>query len=207
MAVEIRPIDRLQVFQHRGGLHRPRRALDSGRLAIGFTGGSITDPRPGYTWPEPVIAWFVERFPQARISVENAAIGATGSELAVFRAQRELIDRGCDIVFIEFAVNDNGEPAEKRMRTREGLIRKLLAEERDVVLAYVYGQGFYDDMLRGVVPPSMRVCLMSMSSPVRQRRLHILARLAVDRLEGELGLVERELAGGYSAEVDPPATS
>ena len=155
MAGEIRPIDHLQVFQHRGGLHRTRRALESGRLTIGFTGGSITDPRPGYTWPEPAIAWFVERFPQAHISVENAAIGATGSELAVFRARRELIDRGCDIVFIEFAVNDNGEPAEKRMRTREGLIRKLLAEERDIVLAYVYGQGFYDDMMRGDVPASI----------------------------------------------------
>ena len=122
-------MDRLQVFQHRGGLARTLGALKSGAVTLGFIGGSITDPRPGYTWPEPVIAWFASTFPGVRIAVENAAIGATGSELAVFRARRDLIGRGCDVVFVEFAVNDSGEPADKRMRTREGLLRKLLARE------------------------------------------------------------------------------
>jgi len=67
-------------------------------VTIGFLGGSITDPRPGYNWPEPVIGWFVNRFPGVRLSVENAAIGATGSALAVFRAQWDIIDRHCDLV-------------------------------------------------------------------------------------------------------------
>jgi hypothetical protein len=146
----------LQVHQHRAGLRRTRAAIQRGALTIGFAGGSITDPRAGWNWPEAVTAWFVETFPGVRMTVENAAIGATGSELAIFRAQRDLIDRGCDLVFVEYAVNDGGEPAEKRMRTREGLIRKLLAGEgRDLVLPYTYSQDMYADMVDGRVPPSI----------------------------------------------------
>jgi len=146
----------MNVFHHRKGLQRTRQRLQEGALTVGFIGGSITDGRTGYTWPEPVISWLVDRFPGARITVENAAIGATGSDLAVFRAQRDLIDRGCDLVFVEFAVNDAGTPAELRRRTREGLLRKLLADEgRDVVLAYTFGQDMYTDMMHDRVPATI----------------------------------------------------
>lgn len=146
----------LQVVQRRRGLQRVARRLREGTVTIGFLGGSITDPRPGYNWPEPVIGWFVNRFPGVRLSVENAAIGATGSALAVFRAQRDIIDRHCDLVFVEYAVNDQGAPAEARMRTREGLIRKLLAGTgRDVVLVHTFCQDMYDDISAGRVPASI----------------------------------------------------
>ena len=141
---------------HRAGLGRTLEAIKGGSLTLGFIGGSITDPRPGYNWPEPVAAWFVRRFPGARIAVENAAIGATGSELAVFRAQRDLIDRGCDLVFIEFAVNDNGEPPERRARTREGLVRKLLAGQgRDLMLVYTFCEDMRPEMAAGEMPASI----------------------------------------------------
>lgn len=146
----------LVVQRSRGPLLSTRRALARGKLTIGFVGGSITDPRPEYTWPRPVAAWFVDRYPEARICVENAAIGATGSDLAVFRAQRDLIDRGCDLVFIEFAVNDFGATSERRMRTREGLVRKLLAGPgRDLVFTYTFSQPMYEDMAAGRVPASI----------------------------------------------------
>ncbi len=135
----------LDVFHHRRGLPRTRKALENGQLTVGFIGGSITDPRTGHNWPEYVAPWFVENYPNARIIVENAAIGATGSDLAVFRAQRDLIDRGCDLVFIEYAVNDLGMAREPRFRTREGLVRKLLAGAgRDLVFAYTFSQPMYE---------------------------------------------------------------
>jgi hypothetical protein len=144
------------IQQHRGGLYRTLQAIQKGSVTLGFIGGSITDPRPGWNWPEPVSAWFVETFPGVRVHVENAAIGATGSDLAVFRAERDLINRGCDLVFVEFAVNDSGAPAEQRMRSREGLIRKLLAGEgRDIVLTYTYMQLFYTEMMQGKMPDSI----------------------------------------------------
>jgi hypothetical protein len=146
----------MDVACHRGGLRRTRQALRDGRVTLGFVGGSITDPRPGWNWPEPVTAWFVETFPGVCVRVENAAIGATGSDLAVFRAERDLVGRECDLVFIEFAVNDDGEPAEKRMRTREGLIRKCLRDgHRDLVLAHTYRQSMYAAMVQGQVPASI----------------------------------------------------
>lgn len=147
----------MDINQHRNGLSKVWNKLEQGHLTIGFIGGSITeDGRAAHNWPEPVTRWFVESFPNARIAVENAAIGATGSDLAVFRADRDLIDRACDLVFIEFAVNDNGTPPERRMRAREGLIRKLLAEGRsNLVIVYTYCQDMYDPMSRSEVPASI----------------------------------------------------
>lgn len=146
----------LEIYKHRSGLPRTLQALKNGTVTIGFIGGSITDSRGGNRWPEYVTSWFVEKFPHVRVCVENAAIGATGSDLAVFRAERDLINRNCDIVFIEYAVNDGDELPEKRMRTREGLIRKLLADEnRDLVIVYTYQQNMYSDMMNDKVPASI----------------------------------------------------
>jgi len=146
----------LKVFKHRKMLNHTVKAIEKGELTLGFIGGSITDPRGKNRWTEPVVAWFSKMFPNIKIYVENAAIGATGSELAVFRVKRDLIERNCDLVFVEFAVNDNGEIPEKRFRTREGLIRKLLQDgKRDLVLTYTFMMDMYDDMVNGKIPDSV----------------------------------------------------
>ncbi len=146
----------MDIIHHRGALRRTQAALQSGVLTVGFIGGSITDGRVDWNWPEPVCAWLAETFPNVRLQVENAAIGATSSDQAVFRARRDLIERGCDLVFVEYAVNDDGLPADRRMRTREGLLRKLLkGEGRDVVFTYTYSQAMYTDMLQGRMPASI----------------------------------------------------
>lgn len=141
----------------RNSLARTRNKLRSGTVTLGFIGGSITeDGRSAHNWPEPVTRWFAETFPRARIVVENAAIGATGSDLAVFRAERDLIERECDLIFVEFAVNDYLTASEPRMRAREGLLRKLLADGRsELVLVYTYSQRMYEAMSRKEVPDSI----------------------------------------------------
>ncbi len=146
----------LQIYQHRSRLSCTRSALAEGNLTLGFTGGSITEARVDWNWPEAVCAWFLEAFPGLRLRVENIALGATGSDLAVFRARRDLVERGCDLVFVEFAVNDDGTPPERRMRAREGLLRQLLeGEGRDVLLVYTFHQPMYADMIAGRVPASI----------------------------------------------------
>jgi hypothetical protein len=145
----------LQIMQRRGGLARTARALQDGELRVGFLGGSITDARPGHNWPEPVVAWLAETFPAARIVVENAAIGATGSDLAVFRADRDIIRRGCQLVFVEYAVNDDA-PSPTTRRSREGLLRGLLAGQgRDVIVVYTFNQPMFAPMMAGTVPASI----------------------------------------------------
>ncbi|MFC3798894.1 GDSL-type esterase/lipase family protein [Cohnella sp. GCM10012308] len=141
----------------RSSLTRTRNKLRSGTVTLGFIGGSITeDGRSAHNWPEPVTRWFAETFPRTRIVVENAAIGATGSDLALFRAERDLIERHCDLIFVEFAVNDYLTASEPRMRAREGLLRKLLADGRsELVLVYTYSQRMYEAMSRKEVPDSI----------------------------------------------------
>lgn len=147
---------RLEVVRVRGELTNTKRKLAEGGLTVGFIGGSITDGRPGHNWPEPVARWLVANYPDARIAVENAGIGATGSDLACFRAKRDLIDRGCDLVFVEFAVNDNDVATDRRQKTREGLLRQLLASgTTDVVLVYTYCRDMYEPMTEGRLPPSI----------------------------------------------------
>lgn len=143
------------VLQHRRALGRTRAALGAGRLSVGFLGGSITAPHVFRNWPEPFLAWLNQRFPAVRIAVENAAIGATGSDLAAFRAGSTVLAHGCDLVFVEFAVNDQGEPTERRNRTREGVLRQLLAAGCDVVLTYTFSDPMQADMAAGRVPPSI----------------------------------------------------
>ena len=130
--------------------------IATGMVTLGFIGGSITDGRPRYNWPEYVVQWLIEQYPTVRFRIENAAIGATGSDLGVFRVQRDLIDRGCNIVFIEYAVNDDEIPTEKRHRSREGLIRKLLqGDAKDLILVYTFCNTMLISMEDDSYPPSI----------------------------------------------------
>lgn len=144
-----------RVIRHRSPLRYTKHKLQKDKFTIGFLGGSITEAAPSHNWPEPVIAWFAETYPNIRFIVENAAIGATGSDLAVFRAKRDILDRGCDLVFVEYAVNDYFEPVTKRIRSREGLIRQLKAAGIEVVLVYTFIQDMYNSMIAGDVPESI----------------------------------------------------
>lgn len=143
------------VLRHRRALSRSRAALARGSLTVGFLGGSITAPKTGTRWPEPFAGWLTQRFPTARFTIENAAIGATGSDLAAFRAQPEIIARSCDLVFVEYAVNDVGTPTARRNRTREGGLRQLLRSGADVVLVYTFCPEMLPDLAAGRVPPSV----------------------------------------------------
>lgn len=144
------------IWKFRSGFPNVLNQINKGQLTLGFLGGSITEEGARHNWPEPVVAWFVEHYPEVRIIVENAGIGGTGSENAVFRAQRDIIDRNCDLVFVEYAVNDSGAPADRRLRTREGLLRKLLATKgKDVIIVYTYHQEMYTEMSQDRIPSTI----------------------------------------------------
>ena len=147
----------MNIVNHRKGLTRLKSAIASkDSLRIGYIGGSITEEPLKHNWPEYVSAWAKDTYPDKRIYAENIGIGGTGSELAVFRFDWELADKDCDIIFIEFAVNDYWMPTSLRERTREGLVRKILAKTNaDIVFVYTYIQDLYDDMMAGVVPETI----------------------------------------------------
>lgn len=144
----------METLISRGTLHNTAKALKKGKLTVGFTGGSITEFAGYRSWAEPTLRYFTAKYPEVKLISENTAIGATGSLLGTLLAPDRLISHGCDLVFVEFAVND--QPDTLAFRTREGLIRKLLRSgETDVVIVYTYKQDFYASYAEGKNPTSV----------------------------------------------------
>jgi lysophospholipase L1-like esterase len=116
-----------------GDTTRLERVLTKARagepVTIGVIGGSITGGASASSeenrWGNRVAQWWRETFPGSEIAFVNAGIGATGSDMAAHRAQRDLLRHNPDFVVVEFAVNDgiNAHPAE----TLEGLVRQILS--------------------------------------------------------------------------------
>jgi len=139
--------DLLSYSINRHPLWHTAEAIRRGHITVGFVGGSITEPEDGQRWPDKVIDWLVETYPEVTVDVENAAKGATGSLSSILYVEDEILSHPCDLVFVESAVND-GPNAWKECR--EGVLRKLLKEDRfDVVVTYTYCQSMYEDFLAG----------------------------------------------------------
>jgi len=106
---------------------------------VAFIGGSITE-MDGY---RPMVCrWLHERFPQTRFTFVQAGIASTCSTTGAFRLGADVLDKGpIDLLFIEFAVNDDQDAAHSRrecIRGMEGIVRQCLARNprMDLVIAY-----------------------------------------------------------------------
>ncbi len=120
----------------RGGLPNFFARLEHGNtVRIGYLGGSIT-AQDG--WRPKSLNWFRQQYPKAKIGEINAAIGGTGSDLGVFRMQHDVLDQKPDLLFVEFAVNDGGAPAERIYRGMEGIVRQTWRDNPDADICFVY---------------------------------------------------------------------
>lgn len=142
-------------YKARRPLDRFVRAIDTGVVKIGFLGGSITDPRCNSRWSEMVIYQLCAMFPQVRFQVSNSAIGATDSLHAVMRVEQDILRHECDLVFLEYAVNDDCLGYEMYQRSREGLIRKLWKSGCDMAIAYTFQRSMAEDMMACRLPKTM----------------------------------------------------
>lgn len=136
---------------------------DSGKLTIGYLGGSIT-AGSGASKPEEssyralTTRWFREQFPKADIREVNAAIGGTGSDLGAFRCGRDLLAGKPDLVFVEFAVNDNPKNETRNLRSMEGIVRQVRRANpaADIVFLYTVQKTSMKDIYdRGETPPTV----------------------------------------------------
>jgi len=122
--------------RERGGLPNFFAKLRAGpEVRIAYLGGSIT-AQDG--WRPKSLNWFRERFPAARMSEINAAIGGTGSDLGVFRVGRDALDHHPDLLFVEFAVNDDGAPPRQILRCMEGIVRQTWRRDPKTDICFVY---------------------------------------------------------------------
>lgn len=108
------------------------------KLRVAYFGGSITEGGGEQGWRRLTTKWLEARWPDAEIIEINAAIGGTGTDLGVYRCDRDVIAHKPDLTFIEFAVNDSGSAAEHLSRTTEAIVRKLLASNPSMEIVFVF---------------------------------------------------------------------
>ena len=106
------------------GFQNARIAFERGTATVAFIGGSITE-MDGY---RPMVSDILRRrFPDTAFTFINAGISSTCSTAGAFRFDADVLSRGpIDLLFIEFAVNDDQDAHHTRatcIRGMEGIIR------------------------------------------------------------------------------------
>lgn len=143
------------------------RLIKDRHLTIGYLGGSLTagsgasDPEKT-SWRALTIQWFRDKFPEAKIDAVNAAIGGTGSDLGVYRVGMDLLEKKPDLVFVEFAVNDDGRAQGDResvLPNMEGIVRQIWRAnpKADIVFVFTTMQRWEPYHREAQPPPSVEV--------------------------------------------------
>lgn len=96
-------------------------------------GGSITEGGKGW-----IGDWLKQTFPKSEVTVVNAAIGGTGSDLGVFRLEKDVIAHDPDLVVIEFSVNDTPLSDEEAVRSMETLVVRLKSLPKPPAILVLY---------------------------------------------------------------------
>ncbi|MAX27659.1 MAG: GDSL family lipase [Phycisphaeraceae bacterium] len=125
-----------------------KRAQAGEKLNVVFLGGSLTwganASDPNQTSYRALMGkYLIEKYPKAHITNHDAAIGGTGSNLGIFRLERDVFAKNPDLVFVDFTINDGINGSDKlSLEIYESLLRMML--ERDIpvvqVLLSCYGQ-------------------------------------------------------------------
>ncbi len=116
-----------------------RRANAGERLNVVFFGASLTwganASDQGWTSCRALLGQRLEvAYPKAHFTFRDAAIGGTGSQLGVFRLERDVLRHKPDLVFLDFTANDGIEWATpENMASYEALIRRIVLAGAPVV--------------------------------------------------------------------------
>lgn len=146
-------------IQMRGSLsNSPIQFRDGKSGTVAFIGGSITEMN-GY---RPMVAESLEkRFPDTKFKFIDAGIASTCSTTGAFRFSRDVLSHGrIDLLFVEFAVNDDQDARLSRvqsMRGMEGLIRQARRHnpQIDIVVTYFVNPEMRDLLRTGREPVSI----------------------------------------------------
>jgi len=126
---------------------------------VAFIGGSITEMQ-GY---RPKLYKYLEdRFPETDFTFTNAGISSTCSNTGAFRFERDVLSKGSlDMLFVEFAVNDDQDAAhayEEALKGMEGIIRNARKHNPkvNIVMTYFVNPGILNDYQQGKVGTSIQ---------------------------------------------------
>jgi len=130
----------------------------TGKGHVAFIGGSITQME-GY---RPMVSRLLQsRFPNTEFTFTDAGISSTCSTTGAFRLTRDVLSKGpVDLLFIEFAVNDDQDAAHARrdcIRGMEGIIRQARRHnpDMDIVVTYFVNPGMIETIKAGKTPVSI----------------------------------------------------
>jgi lysophospholipase L1-like esterase len=142
---------------------RARGSIDNSRLKfmkekkgrVAFIGGSITE-MDGY---RPMVCELLKkRFPGTQFTFIDAGISSTCSTTGAFRLAADVLgDDPPDLLFVEFAVNDDQDAAHTRaecIRGLEGIVRHARAKNptMDIVVTYFVNEGMLKTLQEGKTP-------------------------------------------------------
>ncbi|MEO8496028.1 MAG: SGNH/GDSL hydrolase family protein, partial [Planctomycetota bacterium] len=122
---------------------------------VAFIGGSITEMN-GYR--PLVIEVLKRRFPETKFEFTDAGISSTCSTTGAFRLSDHVLSKGpVDLLFIEFAVNDDQDAGHARrecLRGMEGIIRhtRIHNPNADIVVTYFVNPEMLATWQAGKVP-------------------------------------------------------
>jgi hypothetical protein len=106
-------------------------------VKIGYFGGSITEDPEG--WRVKSLSWFIQYFGNNNITEFNAALGGTDSKYGVFRIEEHLLNKdNFDLIFIEFAINDNSSNVDEIDKAIEGIVRKIWTKNPNTDICFVH---------------------------------------------------------------------
>jgi len=115
------------------------KALKKEPLNIVFFGGSLTwganasDPQTT-SYRGLMMRWLREKYPKTPMTFHDAAIGGSGSQLGMFRLERDVLAHKPDLVFLDFTVNDGAEDTDvQALGSYERIVRELLANKAMVM--------------------------------------------------------------------------
>jgi len=127
----------------------------TGKGTVAFIGGSITEME-GY---RPMVCEILRRrFPGTVFTFIPAGISSTCSTTGAFRLGTDVLDKGrVDLLFVEFAVNDDQDAHHSRemcIRGMEGIVRhaRQVNPEMDIVMTFFVNEYILKTLQEGKTP-------------------------------------------------------
>ncbi|MHC4505188.1 MAG: SGNH/GDSL hydrolase family protein, partial [Planctomycetota bacterium] len=120
------------------------RARAGERLNVVFFGASLTwganaSDQNHTSYRARVADRLEEEYPDAHFKFFDAGLGGTGSQLGVFRLDRDVLRRKPDLVFLDFSANDDIGTAEaETLASYEALVRRIVSEAECPLVMMVF---------------------------------------------------------------------
>jgi lysophospholipase L1-like esterase len=125
-----------EAVQVRTGLPLTRQKLEEGSpVVVGFIGGSITQNAEPDGFVAALRNHWRTKYPDSSISTLNAGMAGTDSAWGAKRIDRDLLEKNPDVVFVEFAVNDDNRDSSPDM---ERIVRKIHHSNKNTEIVFIY---------------------------------------------------------------------